>query len=103
MDGRRRDRRDPRRERYAPRRTRHGREHSTELRSTVEDEAIDAGRAGADTADGEGAELRALQGRVSVRAYVDNVMGNFRSSTPRSLHVTAGAENGVQSGAQSRT
>ena len=60
---------------------------------TAEGAEIDAGRAGADTADGEGAELRALQGRVTVRAYVDNVMGNFRSSTPRSLHVTAGAES----------
>lgn len=51
------------------------------------------GSAGADTADGEGAEFRALQTRVSVRRYVDNVMGNFRSSTPRSLCVTAGAEH----------
>ena len=60
---------------------------------TAEGAEIDAGRAGADTADGEGAEFRALESRATVRAYVDNVMGNFRSSTPRSLHVTAGAES----------
>ena len=51
------------------------------------------GEAGGDVSDGESAEFRVLQSRVTVRGYVDNVMGNFRSSTPRSLHVTAGAES----------
>ena len=59
---------------------------------TAEEAAIEAGSAGADTADGEAAEFRALMGRVSVRAYVENALGNFRSTERRSLNLTAGAE-----------
>ena len=59
---------------------------------TAEEAAIEAGSAGADTADGEAAEFRALQGRVSVLAYVRDALGSFRSTERRSLNLTAGAE-----------
>lgn len=69
----------------------------TEYRAavTVEDAEAEAARAehgGGDTKDGEGAEFRALEGRVSLRAYLDNTMGEFRSSSERGLNLTGGAE-----------
>ena len=50
------------------------------------------GAAGGGVADGEGAEFRALAGRVSVGRYVENTMGAFRSASARGLNLTGGAE-----------
>ena len=58
----------------------------------AEQEAIDSGRAnaGADTADTEARELRALESRASVREYLDSCMGSYRSGGARGIDLRAG-------------
>ena len=59
---------------------------------TKETDDVEAAHGGGDLHDGETSEFRALALRVKPRSYIDNVMGSFRSSTPRKLNLTGGAE-----------